>query len=232
MLGFLLLWVCCQIFFLPQFQNFGNRLVMIKTLLGKKIGMSQIFDQKGTVIPVTFIEAGPVTAIKKRTSDKDGYSGLQVGFGVRSAKRVKKPQKGEFKDLGMFKYVREFRFNSETDIPEAGTMLDVSVFKAGDTVKISGVTKSKGFQGVVKRHGFAGHNSSHGTKHAKREPGTIGGGLRTRVPSGMRMAGRMGGTRVTVRGLSVVAVDAEKNILIVKGAVPGFAGRLLEIKAE
>lgn len=194
--------------------------------------MSQLFDQKGLSTAVTFIEAGPVTVIQKRTSEKDGYAAVQVGFGTRKSKNIKKPQRGHFKDLGSFRFVREWRPRSPVDLPDVGAKLDVSLFKEGDIVKIAGTTKAKGFQGVVKRHGFHGHDSSHGTKHAKRQPGSIGGGLRTRVPSGMRMAGRMGGVRVTVRGLKIIAVDAEKNLLVVNGAVPGIPGALLEIRGQ
>ena len=199
--------------------------------LGKKLGMSQFYDQKGTALPVTFIEAGPVTVIQKRTQAKDGYTAVQMGFGERKAKNIKKPQRGHFRDMGACRFVREWRPNEKSDLPDVGAKLDVSLFKEGDMVSIAGTSKAKGFQGAVKRHGFHGHDSSHGTKHAKRQPGSIGGGLRTRVPRGMRMAGRMGGGRVTVRGLRIVAVDPEKNLLVVTGAVPGIPGGLLEIRA-
>ena len=203
---------------------------MVKMILGKKIGMSQIFDSHGSVVPVTFIEAGPITVIQKRTQEKDGYEAVQVGFGTRNKKNIAKPQQKHFGDLGAFRFVRELRPAGKSELPDVGSTIDVAIFKEGDVVNVSGTTKSKGFQGVVKRHGFAGHNSSHGTKHAKREPGSIGGGLRTRVPSGMRMGGRMGGERVTIQRLKVVAIDVEKNILIVNGAVPGIPGGLLEIR--
>ncbi len=199
-------------------------------ILGKKIGMSQIFDSHGLVVPVTFIEAGPVTVIQKRTPEKDGYEAVQVGFGARNKKNIAKPQRKHFGDLGAFRFVRELRPTKKSELPDVGSTIDVSIFKEGEIVKVSGTTKAKGFQGVVKRHGFRGHNSTHGTKHAKREPGSIGGGLRTRVPSGMRMGGRMGGERVTIQRLKVVAIDVEKNILIVNGAVPGIPGGLLEIR--
>ncbi|MEK7636661.1 MAG: 50S ribosomal protein L3 [Patescibacteria group bacterium] len=207
-----------------------NFLEIMKMILGKKIGMSQIFDSQGSVVPVTFIEAGPVTVIQRRTPEKDGYDAVQVGFGTRNKKNIAKPQRKHFGDLGTFRFVRELRPTKKSELPDVGSTIDISIFKEGEIVKVSGTTKSKGFQGVVKRHGFAGHNSSHGTKHAKREPGSIGGGLRTRVPSGMRMGGRMGGERVTIQRLKVVAVDVEKNILIVNGAVPGIPGGLLEIR--
>lgn len=207
---------------------------MMKFILGKKIGMSQLFDEKGDVVPVTFIQAGPLTVLQKRETGKDGYEAVQFGYGIRNKKNIAKPQKGHFKDLGSFSVVREFRpSGTENSAPNVGDMIDVSVFAEGDMIKIAGVSKSKGFQGVVKRHGFLGAPASHGTKHALRSPGSIGGaGLRNRVIKGTRMAGRMGGERVTIEGLEVMKVDPQENMLVVKGAVPGIRGGLLEIRGE
>ena len=178
----------------------------MKFLLGEKIEMSQIFDAKGKVIPITLIRATPNVVLAVR-GDKEGYKGIQMGFGERKEKNIRKPQRGHFKDLGSFRYVKEFRTE---DLHERGEKIDVSVFKEGDTVKVSGVSKSKGFQGVVKRHGFHGAPATHGTKHAHRQPGGIGGsGGRAggRVAKGIRMAGRMGGERVSGRNFKIAKND-------------------------
>ena len=191
--------------------------------------MSQIFDAKGKVIPITLIRATPNVVLAVR-GDKEGYKGIQMGFGERKEKNIRKPQRGHFKDLGSFRYVKEFRTE---DLHERGEKIDVSVFKEGDTVKVSGVSKSKGFQGVVKGNGFHGAPATHGTKHAHRQPGGIGGsGGRAggRVAKGIRMAGRMGGERVSVRNLKIAKVDVENNMLAISGAVPGRRGTLLEIR--
>ena len=206
----------------------------MKYILGEKLGMSQVFDSEGKVTPVTVVSADPNMVLQIRTKDKDGYEAVQIGFGTRKEKNIKKPQRGHFKDLGNFRYVREFRIqDTKYQITNAGEKIDVSVFKEGDTVKVSGVSKSKGFQGVMKRHGFHGAPASHGTKHAHREPGSIGGGggrAGGRVVKGMKMAGRMGGERITVKNLKIIKVDTENNLLAISGAVPGRKGTLLEIK--
>lgn len=209
----------------------------MKFLLGEKIGMSQIFEGDGRVIPATLIRAWPNVVVQVKSKEKDGYEAVQVGFGTRKAKNIKKPQRGHFKDVGNFRYVREFRLRqlptTDYELPTRGDKIDISVFQEGDVVKVSGVSKAKGFQGVVKRHGFHGAPATHGTKHAHREPGSIGGGggrAGGRVVKGMRMAGRMGGERVTVRNLKVAKVDAENNILAVSGAIPGRRGTLIEIR--
>ena len=208
----------------------------MKVLLGEKIGMSQLFDAEGRVVPVTMVRTLVNTALQVRTKEKDGYSGIQLACGTRKASRIKKPQRGHFGDLGNFRHVREFRARGDKDItalPERGGTIDASVFQEGDVVKVSGITKAKGFQGVVKRHGFHGAPATHGTKHAHREPGSIGGsGGRAggRVAKAIKMAGRMGGERVTVRNLTVVKVDVAENLIAVSGAVPGRRGTLLEIR--
>lgn len=206
----------------------------MKAILGEKIGMSQVFDQEGNVAPVTLVSAMPNIVLQVKTREKDGYDAIQLGFGVRNEKNVKKPQRGHFKTLGSFRYVREFRV-PEPVKTEPGSVIDVSVFSRGDTVRVSGISKSKGFQGVVKRHGFHGAPATHGTKHAHRQPGSIGGsGGRAggRVAKGMRMAGRMGGDRVSVRNTKILDVDSEEHILAIKGAVPGRRGTLVEIRGS
>jgi large subunit ribosomal protein L3 len=196
-------------------------------ILGTKLEMSQIFAEDGTVTPVTLIEAGPLVVTQVKTKETDGYDAVQVGFGVKKEKNVKKPQRGHFKGLGNFRFVREFR-NGITGL-ELGARVAADTFKEGDMVRVSGDSKGRGFQGVVKRHNFGGGRRTHGQKHSEREPGSIGGGLRTHVPKGMRMAGRMGGKRVSVRNLKIVAVDKDNNMIAVLGAVPGRRGTLLEI---
>lgn len=203
----------------------------MKFLLGKKIGMSQIFDAEGSAVPVTVVQAGPVSVVQVKTKEKDGYDAVQLGFGAR--KRVSKPVQGHLKPshAGNVRWLREFRLENQTEPAHArGSRIDVSVFQPGDIVKISGVSKGKGFQGVVKRHGFHGASSTHGTKHAHRQAGSIGSTTPQRVVKGMRMPGRMGHERVTVRNLKIVQVDKEKGLLAVKGAVPGARGTLLEIR--
>lgn len=205
----------------------------MKFLLGEKINMSQIFDGAGNVVPVTLIRATPNTVVQVRTKEKDGYNAIQWGAGERKAKRIAKPQIGHFKELGNFRHVREVRLKEAATV-ERGGSFDVSIFSEGDMVRVSGISKSKGFQGVVKRHGFAGAPATHGVKHAHRQPGSIGGGGRAggRVPKGMRMAGRMGGVRISVRNLKIVKVDAEHHMLAVKGAIPGRRGTLMEIRGQ
>ena len=217
---------------MPFVYALGDQLFFMKFLLGEKVNMSQLFDAAGNVVPVTIIRATPNIAIQMRTKEKDGYDAIQVGAGERKAKRIAKPQIGHFKELGNFRYVREVRLK-EPATAERGTAFDVSVFSEGDVVRVSGISKSKGFQGVVKRHGFAGAPATHGVKHAHRQPGSIGGsGGRPggRVAKGIRMAGRMGGDRISVRNLKIAKVDAENNMIAVKGAIPGRRGTLVEIR--
>ncbi|MDP3710398.1 MAG: 50S ribosomal protein L3 [bacterium] len=205
----------------------------MKFILGEKFEMSQVFDKEGNVTPVTLVKASPNTVLQIKVKEKDGYEAVQIGFGKRSKKNIKKPQGGHFKDLANFQYVREFRTANQEPNLKRGDVVDVAVFKEGDTVKVSGISKAKGFQGVVKRYNFAGAPATHGTKHAHRQPGGIGGaGGRAggRVAKGMRMAGRMGGERVSVKNLKIVKVDAENNMLAISGAVPGRRGTLLEIR--
>ena len=186
--------------------------------------MSQIFDKEGKVIPVTLIEAGPCIVTQIKTEDReDGYDAVQIGF-LPKKKRIKKTEKGK-----EFRHLREQRAENREQL-KAGDKIDVSIFQEGDMVKISGISKGKGFQGVVKRWGFAGRGASHGVKHEARTPGSVGTSFPERVIKGRKMAGRMGYERVTVKNLKVVKVDAENNLLAVKGAVPGRKGTLLEIR--
>jgi large subunit ribosomal protein L3 len=203
----------------------------MKFILGEKQNMTQIFQDDGTVYPVTVVKAGPIVVTQVKTKDTDGYQAVQVGFGTKSPKRISKAVKGHVKDLGSFKYLKEFKADGEFAV---GQKIDASTFAIGDEIVVSAVSKGKGFQGVVKRHGFGGGRRTHGQKHSEREAGSISGGTREggRVPKGMRMAGRMGGDRITVKGLKIVGVNLEENVLLVKGAVPGRRGTLVEINSK
>ena len=204
----------------------------MKFILGLKLGMSQIFDEKGNVVPVTLIEAGPCIVTQIKTKEKDGYSAIQIGFG--EAKKVTKAIAGHLKRLGKLLFLREFR-NEEPKIDDKelkrGDKIDVSIFKEGDKVKVSGLSKGKGFAGVVKRWHFKGRPATHGTKHELRTPGSVGTSFPERVIKGKKMPGRMGFERVTISNLKVVKIDPEKNLLAIKGAVPGAKGTLLEIRS-
>lgn len=193
-------------------------------ILGKKLKMNQIWkDDK--IIPVTLIQAGPVTITQLRTKDKDGYEAVQVGFDA-TKKRINKPEKGHLKDLGNFRNLKEFKAKGDYKV---GDVLTVEQFNEGDKVKVSGLNKGRGFQGGVKRHGFAGGPKTHGQKNRHRAPGSIGATAPQRVLKGTRMAGHMGTERITVKNLKVAGIDKENNILMVKGAVPGMKGTILEI---
>ena len=211
----------------------------MKFILGLKIGMSQIFDEKGNKVPVTLIEAGPSQITQIKTKKKDSYQSVQFGFIIKK-KRIKKTEKGK-----EFKFIKEQKTEVEekgfSSLPfaiarenkeqlKAGDKIDVSIFQKGDMVKISGYCKGKGFQGVVKRWGFSGRGASHGVKHEHRTPGSIGSSFPERVIKGRKMPGRAGSERVTVKNLKVIKADAENNLLVVKGAVPGRRGTLLEIR--
>lgn len=186
--------------------------------------MTQVFQDDGQVVPVTLIEAGPVMITQVRTKEKDGYEAMQVGYG--SEKKPNKAKAGHLKDLKPLKVLRETKMLSDK---KRGDELDVTSFTVGDVVKVSGISKGRGFQGVVKRHGFHGMPASHGAHHVLRHGGSIGQRFPQHTLKGMRMAGRMGGERVTTRGLKIITVDKENNLLAVKGAVPGRRGTLLEI---
>lgn len=202
----------------------------MKFILGRKLNMSQIYDASGAAIPVTLVAARGNIVTQVRTKDMDGYEAVQVGEGTRNPSNVNKAQKGQWKDLGSFSSISEFRMDAPA--LKVGDKVELSQFKPGDVITVSAISKGKGFQGVVKRHGFGGGPRSHGQKHSEREPGSIGGGLRNRVPTGMRMAGRMGSDRITVKNLTVAHIDPEESILYVAGAIPGRRGTLVEIVSE
>lgn len=193
--------------------------------------MSQVWGEDGNVHPVTVISAGPNIVTYVRTEEKDGYSAVQVGFGTRNPKNISKAVKGHIKELGSFAGLKEFRMDGSVSMT-VGDKIDASVFKPGDAVVVSAISKGKGFQGGVKRYGFKGGSRTHGQKHSEREPGGIGGGGRAggRVAKGIRMAGRMGGDRITVKGLKIIQVDPAKNIILVGGPVPGRRGTVVEIR--
>jgi large subunit ribosomal protein L3 len=199
----------------------------MKFILGKKLKMSQIFDEKGNVVPLTLVEAGPCFVTQIKTKEKDKYQALQIGFEkIEKARKIKKTMKGK-----EFKYLKEFRLDEgEIKNYELGKKVDVSIFKEGDSVSVSGISKGKGFAGAVKRFKVAGFPKTHGTKHGVRSIGSIGSRFPQRVIKGKKMAGRMGGERVTVKNLKIVKIDKENNLIAIKGAIPGRKGTLLEIR--
>jgi large subunit ribosomal protein L3 len=199
----------------------------MKFLLGTKENMTQIFTEDGAVVPVTVIKTSPNVVTQVKTSDKDGYTAIQIGFGEKNAKNIAKPLKGHVKELGTFTHLKEVKLEGEFNI---GDKIEANTLVEGDIVAVSAISKGKGFQGVVKRYGFKGGRRSHGQKHSEREPGSIGVGGVQRVFKGMRMAGRMGADRVTVKNLKVAKVDSENQLVYIKGAVPGRKGTLVEIK--
>jgi len=200
---------------------------MIPGMIGKKIGMTQLFRDNGETV-VTVIEAGPCFVTQIKTEEKDGYNAVQLGFG--EAKRLNAPQKGHLKGVGLFKYLREFRVEDVSSF-KLGQKVDVDIFKPGDLVDVIGTSKGKGFAGVVKRHHFAGGPKTHGQSDRHRAPGSVGATtFPGRVLKGTRMAGHMGDDRVTVRNLEIVDVDSARNVLLVKGAVPGGRNGLLLIR--
>jgi len=201
---------------------------MIEGIIGKKIGMTQVFGEDGRVEPVTAIEAGPCFVTQIKRTEKDGYDAIQLGFDT--AKRLNLPEKGHLKKVGMLKHLREFEV-SDIESIEVGQRVDVSIFKPGELVDVTGISKGKGFAGVVKRHHFSGGPKTHGQSDRHRAPGSIGGTTTPgRVFKGKRMAGHMGNERVTVRRLKVVQADADRNLLLVRGAVPGGRKGLVTIK--
>jgi large subunit ribosomal protein L3 len=207
-------------------------MTMVEGLIGKKIGMSQRFDDDGNVIPVTVIQAGPCTVVQKKTPERDGYAAVQLGFvEARGAKKPSKAQVGHFKNSGVpvVRKIQEVGCTDAAEIKEGDQVL-VDIFEVGETVHVVGTSKGKGFAGVVKRHHFAGGDAAHGSMF-HRAPGSIGASsYPSRVVKGMRMGGHMGSDRVTVRNLKVVETDKDQNLLVVRGAVPGANGGYLLIR--
>lgn len=204
---------------------------MIEGLLGRKIGMTQVFSAAGEAIPVTVIELGPCVVTQIRERERDGYEAVQIGFGEVKPKSLTKPEQGHLAAAGrLVRYLREF---SADDISEheVGQVLTTDVFQAGQIIDVTGTSKGRGFQGVVKRHGFSGGPKTHGQSDRWRAPGSIGAGTDPgRVWKGTRMAGRMGNRRVTVQNLQVVEIIADKHLLLVKGSVPGAKNGLLMVR--
>ena len=203
----------------------------MKAIIGKKVGMTQIFDEKGYVIPVTVIEAGPCLVAQVKSEETDGYNAVQLGFGEVKDKHINKPEKGHFEKskLSAKKHLREFRADS-IDV-KVGDEVKADVFEAGDKIDVQGTSKGKGFQGVIKRHGQHRGPMGHGSMYHRR-PGSMGStSTPGRVFKGKKLPGHMGVQTVTIQNLDVVRVDMDKNVLLVKGSVPGPKGAILKIKA-
>jgi large subunit ribosomal protein L3 len=201
----------------------------MKCIIGTKQGMTQIFKEDGTVVPVTRVQAGPCTVTQVKTKEKDGVNSIQVGYGEQKTFRQPRAQQGHLSGLPSVRVMKEFR-TSEADAHLArGTTFTVATFAPGDKIKVTGVSKGKGFQGVVKRHGFHGQDVGHGNKDQERMPGSIGAGGVQHVFKGTRMGGRMGTDQVTISNLEVISVNIETNELYIKGAVPGARGGYLYI---
>ncbi len=192
---------------------------MITEIIGRKVGMTQFFRENGNAEGVTVVEAGPCVVVQLKTEATDGYNAAQLGFG--KAKKLTRAEKGHLKELGDFRYLRESRLDDTSGI-KVGDSIDVSLFQPGERVNVTGITKGKGYAGVVKRHGFHGGPKTHGQSDRHRAPGAIGSTTTPgRIIKGRRMAGRMGNNRFTARNLEVIQADKEKNLLIIRGAVPG-----------
>lgn len=205
---------------------------MNKFILGKKIGMTQIFNEDGMVIPVTVIEAGPCTVVQKKTVENDGYAAVKVGFGAVTEKRLTKPEKGLFAKLKLApkKHLKEFKAE-DADKYEVGQDIKVDImFQAGDKIDVSGTSKGKGFQGTIKRYGQSGGPETHGSMYHRRVGSMSANTNPARVFKGKKLPGHMGLEKITVQNLEVVKVDGERNLLLVKGAVPGPKGGLLVVK--
>ena len=200
----------------------------MKFIIGKKIEMSQLFDEKGNVVPVTLIEAGPCFVLQKKSVAKEGYNALQIGFvKITKKEKIGKSMKGK-----EYRYIKEFSIIEGDSVKNVGDQINVSEFQAGDKVTIAGTSKGKGFQGGVKRHGFHGRNATHGAKHEARTIGSIGQRFPQHVIKGRKMPGRMVFERITVKNLKIAKIDAENNMIAVKGAIPGHRGTILEIRGK
>ncbi|KPL85528.1 MULTISPECIES: 50S ribosomal protein L3 [Herpetosiphon] len=203
---------------------------MLNGILGRKIGMTQIFTEKGETIPVTVIEAGPCVVTQLRTKDKDGYEAVQLGFGEIKPRKVTKPIQGHLKAAGrLVRFMREVK-TTDLNAHTVGDVVNVDIFQLGEKIDVVGTSKGRGFAGVVKRHGFRGGPATHGQSDRHRAPGSIGSGTTPgRVWKNMRMAGRMGNDRVTVQNLEVVKIDLERHVILVKGSVPGAKNGLVMV---
>lgn len=206
---------------------------MAKGILGKKLGMTQIFEADGKLIPVTVVEAGPCIVLQNKTEETDGYNAVQLGFGAVKEKHTTKPMQGHFEKAGStpVKFVRELRLSAPSEYT-VGQKIEADIFAAGELIDVSGVSRGKGFAGTVKRHNFGRGPMKHGSK-SHREPGSMGpmhSGPGGRVIKGKKLPGRMGNANVTVQRLTVVKVDAERNLILIKGAVPGATGSFVVVK--
>ncbi|MCT1449538.1 50S ribosomal protein L3 [Corynebacterium sp. p3-SID1194] len=204
----------------------------IKGILGRKLGMTQIFDEENRVIPVTVVEAGPCVVTQIRTEETDGYSAIQIAYGEIDPRKAKKPQAGHYKKAGQNprRHVAEIRMD-DTSAYELGQEVTVNIFEDDTFVDVAGTTKGKGYAGAMKRHGFAGQGAAHGNQASHRRVGSIGGcATPGRVFKGTRMAGRMGGNRVTTQNLKIQRIDGDSNLLLIKGAIPGAKGSLVTVK--
>ena len=205
----------------------------IKGVLGTKLGMTQVFDDDGKMVPVTVVAAGPCVVTAVRTPDADGYAAVQLGYGEVDPRRVNKPEAGHFARAGVTprRYLVELRTDDASDYT-LGQEVTAETFEAGELIDVTARSKGKGFAGVMKRHGFRGLGASHGTQRKHRAPGSIGGcATPGRVFKGLRMAGRMGGVRTTAPNLTLHAVDADRGLLLIKGAVPGPSGRVVLVRS-
>ncbi|MBE2182995.1 MAG: 50S ribosomal protein L3 [Anaerolineae bacterium] len=204
----------------------------MKGIIGKKVGMTQVFDEHGNVVPVTVLQAGPCYVTQIRTADKDGYSAIQLGFGEIKPQRLTKGQLGHLQknNLPAVRHLREFRIQGDVDLSE-GSTIKADVFAKGERVDVIGVSKGRGFAGTIKRHNFHRQPKTHGQSDRERAPGSVGGTTNPgRTFKGQRMAGRMGNDRVTAQNLEVVVVDADRNLLAVRGSVPGANGGIVVVK--
>ena len=203
---------------------------MLQGFLGKKIGMTQIFREDGRIVPVTVIEAGPCVVTQVKTKDTDGYEAVQLGYG--EVKRRNKPQSGHLKNSRLSRYLREVGTDNTSEF-EVGQTIGVDIFEAGEKVDIIGKSKGRGFAGVMKRWNFGGGPRTHGQSDRARAPGSIGGGTTPgKVYKGLKMAGHMGNRRITIKGLEIIEVDTERNLLLIKGGIPGATNSLIQIRRK
>ena len=203
----------------------------MKNMIGRKIGMTQIFKEDGSVVPVTVVESGPLVVVQKKTIESDGYNAIQVGFENMKEQRVNKPIKGHFNKASVEykKYLKEFKVENPDEY-EIGQEIKADVFVEGDMIDVTGVSKGKGTQGVIKRHGFSRGRETHGSRFHRSSGGLSAASTPGRVFKGKKMSGRMGNEKVTIQNLEIVSVDAEKNIILIKGAIPGPKKGIITIK--